>query len=293
MLCGYGQHSPNEPGLFWLGSKVSDGMNSPDLPVISERLVIHDLASVRNSAEGAVFIVASGQSVQGFPIERFADVPMITMNGAINKFVGTPVVPYFYVCTDSSFPLQQPRLFGQALLLSQRIALWPEQLATLPVVPAGELFALSKAVDGGRVRSLLKPGGSLVRSRALWQKRSRSLGFSKDLSHGFFDARTVAYVALQLAYHLGFSQVFLVGVDLQETAGRFYEREGGVRSPCGLDEHYRRRILPSLKLMARRVVGAGFEVYNLSECSRVPASVIPRAGIGDVRGIIAEHGGRR
>ena len=84
---------------------------------------------------------------------------------------------------------------------------------------------------------------------ALWSKRARSIAFSKDLSQGFFDARTVAYVALQLAYHLGFDKVILVGVDLDQSSGRFYEKPGSVLSPCGLDQHYPTRILPSLKLM--------------------------------------------
>lgn len=115
--------------------------------------------------------------------------------------------------------------------------------------------------------------------------RHRSIAFSKDLAHGFFDARTVAYVALQLAYHLGFAEVLLVGVDLDQTVGRFYEGDQGQYSPCGLDQHWDSRILPSLTLMAREVVNEHFHVYNLSTTSRIPAELIPRVNLDQARRI--------
>ena len=37
--------------------------------------------------------------------------------------------------------------------------------------------------------------------------------FSKDVSGRVFEGSTVTYVALQLAYHMGFSEVILIGVD--------------------------------------------------------------------------------
>ena len=120
---------------------------------------------------------------------------------------------------------------------------------------------------------------------ALWSKRARSIAFSKDLSQGFFDARTVAYVALQLAYHLGFEEVLLVGVDLDQTVGRFYETEEGQHSPCGLDQHWDSRILPSLTLMARQVVNEHFHVYNLSAASRIPTELIPKVNLSEARRI--------
>jgi hypothetical protein len=37
--------------------------------------------------------------------------------------------------------------------------------------------------------------------------------FARDVSHRVWESATVTYVALQLAYHMGFEQVILVGVD--------------------------------------------------------------------------------
>nr|ABP47234.1 hypothetical protein Mflv_4766 [Mycolicibacterium gilvum PYR-GCK] len=37
--------------------------------------------------------------------------------------------------------------------------------------------------------------------------------FSRDASHGIWEGATVTYVAMQLAYYMGFSEVVLIGVD--------------------------------------------------------------------------------
>lgn len=250
--------------------------------------LIHEFSACRNIAQGPVFIVASGASAQDFPVQQFATVPMITMNGAISMFADTDIAPFFYVCSDSSFRLQQPQLYALALQRSQRVALWEHDISLLDEPPAGEVYRLSKAEDLSLLASVFKREPHHARSWAVWNKRARSIGFSKDLQHGFFDARTVAYLALQVAYHVGFTKVFLVGVDLNQSAGRFYENDRVNASPCGLDQHFERRILPSMTLMANEVVGDRFAVYNLSQSSRLPGSVIPKVSLEQVRAILAQ-----
>ncbi|MGC3895524.1 lipopolysaccharide biosynthesis protein [Pseudomonas urmiensis] len=247
---------------------------------------VKDFASSHNIAKGPVFIVASGASAKGFPLERFADVPMITMNGAISMFAGSGVSPFFYVCSDTGFPKEQPDLYAQALQLSHRLAIWPDEVDILPVATRAEIFPLHKASKATLFQAAFSLQPQMVRRRALWGGSSRTIGFSKDLSHGFFDARTVAYVALQIAYHVGFTKVFLVGVDLNPSAGRFYENGGRSVSPCGLDDHFERRILPSLELMSKRVMGETFAVYNLSKDSKIPQSVIPKITLDQAESII-------
>ena len=73
---------------------------------------------------------------------------------------------------------------------------------------------------------------------------------------------------------------------MNQSAGRFYETDGSSISPCGLDQHFHSRILPSLKLMSEKVVGSKFAVYNLSSTSRIPSSVIPVKTLDEVKAII-------
>lgn len=251
--------------------------------------VANNFESCRRIASGPVFIIASGASAKNFPIEQFADVPMITLNGAISMFVDTDIRPFFYVCSDTSFRLQQPHLYALAMQRSRRVALWQPEIEQLTEAPSGEVYALSKAKDLSLLESLLKREPHHARSRVLWNRRARSIGFSKDMQHGFFDARTVAYAALQVAYHVGFTKVFLVGVDLNQASGRFYENDASNKAPCGLDAHFERRILPSMKLMAEQVVDDNFEVYNLSADSKIPGAVIPKVSVEQVRAMLGTH----
>lgn len=99
-------------------------MNSTSRTPNASPLPLHfrDFADCRNIAHGAAFIIVSGSSAKDFPIEQFADIPMITVNGAISMFMGTGIKPFFYACTDTSFSLQQPELFAYAMRTSQRVA---------------------------------------------------------------------------------------------------------------------------------------------------------------------------
>lgn len=253
--------------------------------LIEGSLHVQNLDDCRNIQKGSVFIVASGASAKDFPLEKYADVPMITMNGAISKFTGTGIKPYFYVCTDQGFPEQQPELFTDAMRISERVALWENHVWHKTPQPQGKLYLLKRAPKLSW-SDFFRPDTDLIRSRKLGSGRSKTLGFSKNLKHGFFDARTVAYLAVQLAYHLGFNKVFLVGVDLNPSVGRFYEEPGKFASPCVLDEHFYTRILPSFEILAKHVVKEDFQVYNLSDISRIPARLIPRVTLDQVDGLI-------
>ncbi|MFQ6573699.1 lipopolysaccharide biosynthesis protein [Pseudomonas sp. UM16] len=252
----------------------------PDVP-----FSVSHFDDCRNTGSGSVFIIASGSSAKDFPFQTFADIPMITMNGAISMFIDTTIKPFFYVCTDRDFSNQQPELFAQAMHRSERVALWEDHYNSAHVAASGELYFLRKARKA-TFSDLLRKDHELIRNRPFPGSRKKPLGFSKNLHRGFFDARTVAYVALQIAYHAGFNKVFLVGVDLNQNAGRFYEKLHSKLSPCGLDQHFDSRILPSFELMAESVVGDDFAVYNLSPSSRLPRTVIPYKTLDEAQALI-------
>lgn len=240
----------------------------------------------KNIKSGPVFIIASGKSAKNFPIHEFSTIPMITMNGAISMFTNTNIKPFFYLCSDNDFPLQQPDLFAAAMQLSENVALWEDQFDLVKSKLNGRAFNLKKAPRASIFKSLFNREKSLVRKASLLSKRSKDIGFSKDLAIGCFDARTVMYLALQAAYHLGFNKAFLVGFDLNQAAGRFYETPQSNRSPCGLDQHYYTRILPSLKLMSKYLIDDSFQVYNLSTASRIPTHIIKKISLDDAKQIL-------
>ena len=250
---------------------------------IPTTLRLQTLDACRSTCKGPVFIVASGPSAKDFPIREFQHIPMITMNGAISLFLEAQISPFFYICTDMGFPVQQPQLYKAALNQAENVVIRREGASAGKLEGEGNLYLLDKAQTPGLAKRIFRRDHELVHAFSMLSRRQSTIGFSRNLSKGLVDGRTVAYAALQLAYHLGFNEVYLVGVDLNQAMPRFYEGESGKASPSTLDRHYGKRILPSLQFMARNIVGPSFNVYNLSQVSRVPSGVIPVIGLDEVR----------
>jgi hypothetical protein len=74
---------------------------------------------------------------------------------------------------------------------------------------AADLIAApSMAFISWRSRRWIPSGGDVT-----FIRRSRLFTFSSDMTHGAWEGATVTYVAMQLAFHMGFEQVILIGVD--------------------------------------------------------------------------------
>ena len=250
-------------------------------------LRLQSLDACRGTCKGPVFIVASGPSAKDFPIEEFRHIPMITVNGAISLFLEAQIAPFFYICTDMGFPVQQPHLYKAALKQARNVVIRREGASSARLEGQGNLYLLDKAQTPGLAKRIFRRDHDLVHAFSMLSRRQSTIGFSRNLSKGLVDGRTVAYAALQLAYHLGFNEVYLVGMDLNQSLPRFYEGKTGKASPSTLDRHYGNRILPSLQFMARNIVGPAFTVYNLSQVSRVPSGVIPVLSLDEVRAKLA------
>lgn len=250
---------------------------------------MQSFAELRNSCRGAVFIVASGPSAKEFPLQRYANYPMMAVSGSISRFVEENLSPYFYLCVDSSFVRNHLELLLQATQLSQHMAL---STRVIDAIPESELRALQrvgvyhfdrvnrplngrKAMSYRQLAWAARKDPDLECDFSLFRQKPNRIGFSRNLDKGYFSARTIPYVGIQLAYYLGFSQVFLVGVDLDSSKGHFYQ-QGSDAAPIRLDGDYDDCILPSFEFMAKRVVNSDFRVYNLSMDSRLPASVVPK-----------------
>ncbi len=266
----------------------------------SGRLAGQPLSALRGTCSGAVFIVASGPSTRDFPLQRYADYLMLAMNGSICCFTAAGITPYFYLCDDSSFVVNRLPLLLQAVEQAQHLALSSR-------VIDGLLAQAPTALDGRKLYSFervnrLSSGGEAMGDRQFarlarrdselecnfswFHQKPNRIGFSRNLDKGYFSGRTIPYAGIQLAYHLGFSQVFVVGMDLDSSLGRFYE-QGGAAVKSRLDGDYEDYILPCFELMADRVVNPGFRVYNLSLQSRLPASVVPKLGLAQLDELLA------
>lgn len=240
-----------ESGRRWL----SDG---------DVRIPIAEFGNCRGRHQGSVFLLASGPSAGEFPLSRYADWPVIAMNGSIVRCVDQHISPFFYICDDPGFVRDRPDLaclgarsaVHLAMSLDCLQALHRHDPALLPQRASVMLLERVNRMHGLAVRSdrsyawSIRNDPDLICGFSLLRRKTNRIGFSRDMSKGYFGARTIPYAAAQLACHLGFSQVFIVGMDLNKSIGRFYET-GSAALPSSLDEDFDDYILPSFQFPDR------------------------------------------
>ncbi|MEN2751019.1 hypothetical protein AAIR29_05155 [Psychrobacter sp. FBL11] len=100
------------------------------------------------------------------------------------------------------------------------------------------------------------------------QQTAQPIGVSLDITDGFVEAGTVAYVAAQLAFSRRAGSVHLYGIDLiNSNQPRFYESKND-NAPSKLEKAVSTRIIPSFNLLGRVYQDHGVTVYNHSPVSK-------------------------
>ena len=98
--------------------------------------------------------------------------------------------------------------------------------------------------------------------------RPTPIGVSLDITYGFVEAGTVAYVAAQLAFSKKAGAIHLFGIDLLNSAlPRFYENSQN-QAPSMLLEHIYHQIVPSFNLLVEVYQQHGVALINHSPISK-------------------------
>ncbi|VCU70917.1 lipopolysaccharide core biosynthesis protein [Pigmentiphaga humi] len=226
----------------------------------------------RGCAHGTGHIIASGPSINEIDYRRLRLSHVMGVNGAIALAERHPVRFDYYCFNDTGFVRARPELVRrivstELLLFTTPLCLWH----VLQQMPAEALRCRLFLIENPQRRALL-PARTMEEVRhdhaddelAVFDA-GRALGFSRDIRKGVFDVGTVAYTALQIMAWLGFSQIVLHGVDLNNAAGaaRFYEAPGD-SLPTTLDLYLPDHILPSFTQAAALLRASGVEIVNLS-----------------------------
>jgi len=209
-------------------------------------------------------------------------------------FEGLSVKPFYYLCDDVNFAKNKADALAKGIVGAEHVALsdlcFMEAESKGAVFPQNKPYFLLERVNRMNDRAPLtdrrfawsiRHDQDLHSDFSLWRRKPNRIGFSRNFSKGYFCARTIAYVGVQLACHLGFSRVCLVGVDLNPDAGRGYHED--VALPSTLAEDFDDYILPSFCFLQQRIIRPGqFEVFNLSPNSRLPDHVISRLALEEL-----------
>ena len=222
------------------------------------------------------------------------------MNGSVARLADEKIRPLFYICNDVGFPAGRPDLAVLGCNLARHIAMSLECFSEIYLHDRSALTGKSihllervnryynkKSFSDRYFAWHIRNHPELVGSFSLLHSTANRIGFSKNIDYGYFCARTIIYVALQLVYSIGFSRVFIVGMDLDGNAGRFYENDKN-RLPTALDEQFESLILPSFQLVSKKIINNDFRVFNLSSNSRLPEKLIPKITPGQLDRILME-----
>lgn len=256
-------------------------------------VTLSSFAQTRGTHKGTVVVLASGPSARDFPLAD-CPYPVIAVNGSVLMFEGLSAKPFYYLCDDVNFAKNRAGALAKGLVSAEHVAL--SDLCFMEVEKKGIVFPQDKPyfllervnrmndqapLTDRRFAWSIRHDRELRSDFSLWRRKPNRIGFSRNFAKGYFCARTIAYVGTQLACHLGFSRVCLVGVDLNPRAGRSYQER--VALPSTLDEDFDGYILPSFRFLRQHIIRPGrFEVFNLSPDSRLPADLIPRLALDEL-----------
>ena len=220
----------------------------------------------------AVNIIASGPSIADLAFADLVDTATIFVNGSISlmaQYNFTNVVGY--VISDARFVKHQPDILNKYYtgqpLNAMRI-----------IYPADRAWSV-KTNKSWFGRLLLKPLShnkkiplALLANQPNFvidtQHQPAPIGLSLDMTYGFIEAGTVAYVAAQLAYSRHAGAIHLYGIDLlNNNQPRFYESKGD-SAPCKLDKAITDRIVPSFNLLGKIYKENNVPVINHSPVSQ-------------------------
>ena len=248
----------------------------------------------QNLHQQAVNIIASGPSITDLSFADLVDTATIFVNGSISlmaQYNFTNVVGY--VISDARFVKHQPDILNkyytgqplyatlavfEALAISHPSMISKYHNAMRIIYPADRAWSV-KTNKSWFGRLLLKPLShnkkiplALLANQPNFvidtQHQPVPIGLSLDMTYGFIEAGTVAYVAAQLAYSRHAGTIHLYGIDLlNNNQPRFYESKGD-SAPCKLDKAINDRIVPSFNLLGKIYKENNVRVVNHSPVSQ-------------------------
>ncbi|MFW6157940.1 MAG: hypothetical protein ACOC8E_01120 [Planctomycetota bacterium] len=255
--------------------------------------------SLRDTCRGPCFLVGTGPSIQEIDFSRLTPWPCVGVNGSILKFDEHGFDPDFYTITTLDFFHNRGELL-ESVVRSGTTCFFPFWGLGLLAEQAPETLSDARLVLADSInRRYGQRSLGEDEFRRTWQEepdfalhptvsRGDKVGFSRDLVKGYFHGENILYTALQVAYYLGFRQMFILGMDLNYSGPkpRFYETTKDSR-PTWIDDSFERSIVPCFEVVRGLMDEGELAVYNLSLGSRLSGHLIPKMGFEDALRMIA------
>lgn len=229
-----------------------------------------------------VIIFLSGPSAVKTPRELLASNDIIAVNGSASWLIENGIHPFIYMVTDIRFITSRESDFERSVELSDYCVINEDVYAKASAEKKKWLeehcyiiHELYKREKAGPIKKLKFWLYCLRHPEVVMHvplsRKKRILGFSKDISTGYCNCKTVAYACMQMAYSLGYEKIICAGLDLSGTFKRFYDKSASATLVTELQQDLD-KILPLFTFMRKQI---NPPVYTLSLETSVPYEDIP------------------
>lgn len=251
---------------------------------------VRNMQSVKGAGRGPCFLVATGPSMKEVDLKDLRGYETISFNGAINLFLKNEMVPDHVLIPDVRIFENCFEFVEKSVLSGANCFFSYDGLSRIcernpELLRRGNIYLIESinckydqllSASGWPVNPADAPVGIYMSKEYPDNRKRRGvMGFSCDAERGFFFGRTVAYLGVQLAHWLGSSPVFILGMDLGGT-GKVHVYAGNANGKPDFLRYYEPEIRVPFEIARRAAEVENFSVYNLSEQSTLPASVIPK-----------------
>jgi Kdo-III transferase WaaZ len=266
-------HSTDNPGAVLWNNKL-----------VTTAIPVSHLAG--KHAGEAAFVVASGPSVNKLDISPLERHLTFCVNGSFLKFKSKGFSPDYAVICDAGFVSERWEIVQETIASDTHCLFTPAVLSRIcqlgvnvlknrkvSVIQTHFRHYGQKAMEPDVIARLSETDEDLI-------SQDGRIGFSLNPLKGLFSAHTVAHLPVQLCWYLGVRKVFILGMDLSagKVPARFYE-QGTSATATHLDRDYAKHIEPAFRIAGEMSASHNFRVYNLSENSRLPGTVLPKISL--------------
>ncbi|ATA18112.1 Kdo-III transferase WaaZ [Gibbsiella quercinecans] len=244
---------------------------------------IADLAMLKGSCHGDVLLTATGPSINSMQFDALPPMPAIGVNGAY--FLHNEVDFRFYVIVDMGFIDRRPDIV-EGIIRDENILLFTTVQGVAKIIDKATLAnvkcrfaviedAAYKTYQPRIPTQALRPHYCHAASVSFCPE-NHAIAFNHDIRSGIFDAGTVVYWAFQIISYLGFEQLLIAGLDMNNFhLPRFYETAAN-KLPTFLADKVDDLIIPAFAHASHQMKLNNIAVKNLSPTSAISSDIFEK-----------------
>ena len=240
---------------------------------------IIELSSLKNSCSGSLLLATTGPSINQID---FSCIPPLTVMGVNGAYHLNNVLNFtHYVIVDMTFIDDRKEVVTE-IISNASLVLFTTAHGIIKLI---QMFGWEKVQC--RLALIEDAAFKIYQHKNIHSKLDTipsvyfhhglpNIAFNTDIRSGIIDSGTVAYWAMQIAYYLGYEQLFIAGLDMTNfSLPRFYETPNDIL-PSRLAESLDSKIIPSFELAARLFNEKNIDIVNLSENSAIDDAIFKK-----------------